>query len=131
MSKSAKEHREYIARLEAEAESLRIAQRRGRTAFLVAAIVVGALIWMAASAQQATNFTALVIRDVASFATDPPPRAPTREERLLADAVRLIDLGRKALDPSIPPAQRAVFARQYLDQTDPVVRPVDLGATPP
>lgn len=74
-----------------------------------------------------TNFTALVIRDRASMVTSPPPREPTDDERLLAEAVRLIDLARLACDYSKPEAQRKVWARQFMELTDPVARPVELG----
>lgn len=74
-----------------------------------------------------TNFAALRIRDRASFATNPPPREPTDDEKLLAEAVRLIDLCRLGASVTLPDAQRKVYARQCLDQTDPVARPVELG----
>lgn len=80
-----------------------------------------------AHAELPSNFWALVIRDEAKFVTDPPPREPTREQRLLAEAVRLIDLCRQAADWSKPEAQRKVWGAQCRDQTDPVSRPVELG----
>lgn len=83
-----------------------------------------------AHADQPSNFWALVIRDEAKFVTDPPPREPTREQRLLAEAVRLIDLCRQAADWSKPEAQRKVWGAQCRDQTDPVERPVELGGVP-
>lgn len=94
-------------------------------------LLILVLLPLACRADQAANFTALVIRGRASFATDPPPREPTDDEKLLAEAVRLIDLARIALDPARPAAQRVIWARQFLDQTDPVARPVELGGVPP
>lgn len=88
------------------------------------------LLTLPAWADQATNFTALVIRDRAAMVTNPPPREPTDDERLLAEAVRLIDLAREALNPAYAPAKRAIFARDFLDKTDPVTRPVELGGAP-
>lgn len=88
------------------------------------------LLALPAWADQPANFTTLVIRDRASFATNPPPREPTADEKLLAEAVRLIDLARLACDYSKPEAQRKVWARQFMEQTDPVARPVDLNAAP-
>lgn len=83
-----------------------------------------------AHAELPSNFWALVIRDRASFATNPPPREPTSDEKLLAEAVRLIDLCRQAADWSKPEAQRKVWGAQCRDQTDPVERPVELGGVP-
>lgn len=83
-----------------------------------------------AGAELPTNFWALVIRDRASMVTNPPPREPTDDEKLLAEAVRLIDLARLACDYAKPEAQRKVWARQFMEQTDPVARPVELGGAP-
>lgn len=88
------------------------------------------LLALPAWADQATNFTALVIRDRAAMVTNPPPREPTDDERLLLEAVRLIDLCRLGASVTLPDAQRKVYARQCLDQTDPVARPVELGGAP-
>lgn len=84
-----------------------------------------------AHADQPSNFWALVIRDRASFVTNPPPREPTSEEKLLAKAVELIDLCRKGSDYlTQSDAQRKVWARQCLELTDPVERAVELGGVP-
>ena len=82
-----------------------------------------------------TNDTALYIRDRASFAINPPPREPTNDERLLAEAVKLIDQARELAQLTVdraPEAKRITLARKYLDVTDPVPRPVNIneGVTP-
>lgn len=84
-----------------------------------------------AHADLPTNFWSQVIRERASWATNPPPREPTDDEKLLAKAVELIDLCRKGSDYlTQSDAQRKVWARQCLDQTDPTERPIDIGPQP-
>ena len=100
-------------------------------AAMTRALLLTLLLTLPAHADLPSNFWALVIRDEAKFVTDPPPREPTREQRLLYEAVKLIDLCRKGSDYlTQSDAQRKVFARRCLDQTDPTERPVDLGGVP-
>lgn len=86
-----------------------------------------------AHAELPSNFWALVIRDRASFATNPPPREPTSDEKLLAEAVRLIDKCREVAQLTVdraPEGKRQTVARQCLDVTDPVERAVEIGGVP-
>lgn len=86
-----------------------------------------------AHADLPTNFWSQVIRGEAKFVTDPPPREPTREQKLLYEAVQLIDKCREVAQLTVdkaPEGKRQTVARQCLDVTDPVERAVELGGVP-
>ena len=80
-----------------------------------------------------TNFWSQVIRGEAKFVTDPPPREPTREQKLLYEAVQLIDKCREVAQLTVdraPEGKRQTVARQCLDVTDPVEMAVEIGGVP-
>lgn len=59
-----------------------------------------------------------------------PPPPITRDEQLLIDTLALIELAREALNPAYSQAKRTVYARQFLELTDPVDYPTYLGGEP-
>lgn len=95
--------------------------------WLVLAIVLGIGVWIDSKAQVPPNDAMLQINDALYLAEHKPPPPLTPTEELLREAVKLIELGRKACDPAYPAAQRAVWARQYMELTNPVRPDVILG----
>lgn len=77
------------------------------------------------------NDDILALRAEVEWSQIRPPEPPSNRELWLTMILAIIDLGRKACDPARAQAQRTVFARQYMEATDPAQRLVELGGDGP
>jgi hypothetical protein len=73
------------------------------------------------------NTSLLLLRHAVTTSLTRPPEPPSIQELWYARIQEVIDWGREALREDKPQSYRTIFARRFLEATDPNYRPVELG----